>query len=94
MITTSAVTMRVNTKVLQAIKSEAKKSGKGYQTLINERLAKATGLTIPPVVRAPRTVKKVTAKPLVIKAAKKLKATKPKKASKAKKSVKAKSKKK
>ena len=77
MITTSPVTMRVDTKVLNAIKAEAKATGVGYQTIINMKLSKYTGVQL---TAAPKKAErpKLAAKPLVVKAAaKKAKAKKP-----------------
>jgi hypothetical protein len=63
--------MRVDTKVLNAIKAEAKAKGLGYQTIINMKLSKYTGvaLAVPPK-KAERP--KLAAKPLVVKEALKL----------------------
>lgn len=74
MITTSPVTMRVDTKVLNAIKAEAKATGLGYQTIINMKLSKYTGVAL---AAAPKKAErpKLAAKPLVV--AKKAKAKKP-----------------
>jgi hypothetical protein len=63
--------MRVDTKVLNAIKAEAKATGMGYQTIINMKLSKYTGvaLAVPPK-KAERP--KLAAKPLIVKKALKL----------------------
>ncbi len=69
MITTSPVTMRVDTKVLNAIKAEAKATGLGYQTIINMKLSKYTGVAL---AAAPKKAErpKLKALPLVVKKAK------------------------
>lgn len=68
MITTSPVTMRVDTKVLNAIKAEAKAKGLGYQTVINMKLSKYTGVQL---TAAPKKAErpKLAAKPLIVKVA-------------------------
>lgn len=82
MITTSSVTLRINTKVLSTIKAKAKASATGYQTTINSILANATGVKLPIIVRTknvgkPKKIKVAKAlalKPKKVKAAKKIKA--------------------
>jgi hypothetical protein len=75
--------MRVDTKVLNAIKAEAKATGMGYQTIINMKLSKYTGvaLAVPPK-KAERP--KLAAKPLIVKVAAKRLAVKTVKAKKVK----------
>jgi len=45
------ITIYMNDAILDRFKSQAKKSGKGYQTLINEALSSYLGLTEQPVTR-------------------------------------------
>ena len=47
MITTVPVTMRVNKQVVARARAEATKSNKFYQTVLNEKLAKAYGVKLP-----------------------------------------------
>lgn len=68
MITTTPVTMRVNSKIVNLAKAEARKpitvNGKpvkrGYQTVLNERLAKSFGVKLPelPNTRLAKPAKK------------------------------------
>lgn len=46
-ITTAPVTMRVNKTVLAKARAEAKATNKFYQQVLNEKLAKAFGVTLP-----------------------------------------------
>lgn len=71
-ITTAPVTMRVNKGILAKARAEAKATNKFYQQVLNEKLAKAFGVTLPVAV-----TKKV-AKPVKGKKAKVLKKPKTK----------------
>jgi uncharacterized protein (DUF4415 family) len=43
------ITIYLNDMILERFKAESERSGKGYQTLINDALAKHVGNTEPPV---------------------------------------------
>jgi uncharacterized protein (DUF4415 family) len=45
------ITIYINDAVLKQFKVQAEKTGKGYQTLINEALSSAVGLTEPPITK-------------------------------------------
>ena len=74
-VTTTPVTIRVNSAVVKAAKAEATKRNVFYQTVLNERLAKAFGVTLPTHVTNKKVAggKKVKAKSKVKKKTKKAK---------------------
>lgn len=85
MITTVPVTMRVNKTVVAKARAEATKSNKFYQTVLNEKLARAYGVKLPATlpnkklakIKAKPAKKAAKAKkPVKAKAAKKIKAKK------------------
>jgi len=45
------ITIYINNAILEHFKVQAEKTGKGYQTLINEALSSTVGLTEPPVTQ-------------------------------------------
>ena len=45
------ITIYINDAILEHFKVQAEKTGKGYQTLINEALSSAAGLREPPVTQ-------------------------------------------
>ena len=51
MVTTESVTIRINKKVLSAYKAKAKAAEEGYQSLINQDLARSVDVTLPPITR-------------------------------------------
>lgn len=63
-ITTAPVTMRVNKGILAKARAEAKATNKFYQQVLNEKLAKAFGVTLPVAVtkKHAKPVRKAKAK--------------------------------